>query len=158
MSILENPLLVGAVRVEEPNSWPFMEKRRTLRVQTINTRPTRTKTDMAAACDINNILKDYGKTGLVAQRQGGMYEALPDAIDYHAAMNLTREAEASFQSLPAKLRDRFQNDPQSFLRFMADPQNRQEAEQLGIIERKRPDEVPEAPQPSEPPPAPSDGK
>lgn len=35
--------------------------------------------------------------------------------------------------LPAKVRSRFENDPQKFLEFCSDPKNRDEAVSLGLI-------------------------
>lgn len=38
-------------------------------------------------------------------------------------------------SLPAELRKRFRNDPGMLLAFLEDPQNRAEAESLGLVDR-----------------------
>jgi len=124
-----------------------MEKRRTLRVQSIPVGESKTKTDMAAQCDINVIMAHYKKTGLISHfaPQGARYEDLPDQSDYHQAMNMVTEAQRSFEALPAEIRDRFYNDPGRLLQFLEDPQNRQEAEQLGIIVPQPKPEVPPAP-------------
>lgn len=156
MSILENDLLQAEERqAREEHAWPFMEKRRTLRVQTVPTGPSMTKTDMAQACDINVILANYKNTGTVAQRTNAQWGDFPDAMDFQAAQNLVIESREMFQSLPANIRDRFNNDPAALLRFVADPQNRREAEQLGIVNKPAAQDPSPAP-PSPPPPPPKD--
>lgn len=149
MSWLENPLLIAEERNPDEKSWPFMEKRRTLRVQTLIIGPSMTKTDMAEQCDINVIMSHYKKTGLIAHFApgGARYEDLPDQSDYHEAMNLVTQAQRSFESLPAELRDKFSNDPARLLRFLEDPKNRQEAEQLGLIDARPSEPVPPPPPP-----------
>lgn len=169
MSVLENPLLSGEIRSSEaPSVWPFMEKTKTLRVRTVPFGASRTKTDMAEQCDINVILKHYNRTGTVLQRQDGRFEDLPAEMDYQRAMNLVVESRESFESLPAELRDRFHNEPGRLLRFLADPQNRKEAEQLGLVKAppsppdnsaaKAPKSAAKAPPAPPEPSAPSDGE
>lgn len=148
MSILHNPLQEIEPRNIDPQAWPYQEKRRTLRVQTITTGPSLTKTDMAEQCDINVIMKNYKKTGLVSHLapNGARYEDLPPQSDYHEAMTIVTESQQAFDSLPAKLRDRFHNEPARLLAFLSDDANREEAERLNLIKP--------APKPIEAPPEP----
>lgn len=153
MSVLDNPHLEATLRAAEPSPWPFMEKRRTMRVVTVNPDPTMTKSDMAAACDINNIMAAYKRTGIFTHTANGQprYEDLPDAVDYQQAMNRVVEAQSAFEALPAELRDRFANEPARLLAFLADPNNRREAEQLGLITVPLPEQkVPESEVKSDP--------
>lgn len=100
---------------------------------------TRVKQSHVAECDINNILKDYSKTGqlkhISAKAAIGAYRDLPDDVDFQAAQNIVAKANEAFATLPSKVRDRFQNDPQEFLEFMADPENHLEAVRLGLMTR-----------------------
>lgn len=116
--------------------------------------PSMTKQDAVAECDINNIIKSFSKTGQIAHISSkaaqGAYLDLPDPVDYQDALHIAAAAEASFLTLPAKVRDRFANDPARFLDFMADPSNAQEARTLGLLNPATP--VPDAP--SEPSPSP----
>lgn len=109
--------------------------------------PSMTEQSHLPQCDINNIIKSFSKSGQIAHINAnaakGVYADLPDTIDYQESLNLVMAAEASFATLPSKVRDRFGNDPASFLSFMSDPQNEQEARQLGLLNPKAPDPQPE---------------
>lgn len=100
----------------------------------------RTKQEFKDECDINNIIKLYKQTGQITHiKQAGAqgaYADLPDPLDFQASLNLVMEAEASFMTLPAHVRDRFANDPARFLAFMGDPGNQDEMIQMGLATRK----------------------
>lgn len=117
--------------------------------------PSMTKQNFAKECDINNIIKQYRVTGqlahISAKAAQGSYRDLPDPLDFQESMNIVLAAEDSFSTLPAKVRDRFGNDPGQFLEFMADPKNREEAVKLGLVKELPPPE----PLPPSPPPEPS---
>lgn len=113
---------------------------------------SRVKQEFREECDINNIIKQYKLTGQIqhinAQAKQGSYEDLPDPIDYQESLNAVAQATASFATLPSKVRERFGNNPQSFLHFMNDPKNTEEMISLGLAKR-----LPTPPsEPSTPPP------
>ncbi|UDN67627.1 internal scaffolding protein [robinz microvirus RP_77] len=109
--------------------------------------PSMTKQEFKDECDINNIIKAYSQSGqlnhIAANAADGRYEELPDNHELQDAINLVQAAEATFMSLPAKLRDRFGNDPLRFVDFTSNPENLSEMHTLGLL---RPDYVPPAPQ------------
>ena len=94
------------------------------------------KTEQAHAdkCDINHILRDYHKTGLIkhAAQHQGTYDDVT-AVDFQNAMFLVTNAQKMFDSLPANIRTRFGNDPGSFLDFVQNPDNTDEMAKLGIL-------------------------
>lgn len=102
----------------------------------VYTPEVRTKQSFMDECDINNIMKQFGRTGQIthikANASAGAYVDLPDEIDFQSALETVRQGEASFASLPAKVRDRFNNSPAAFLEFMADPKNAKEMVELGL--------------------------
>lgn len=104
------------------------------RVQRSFEGPSAAKQAMAAECDINNIMGRYQKTGLLqhVNHMGGTYDALPDEIDYHTAMNQVIAAQDAFASLPSSIRNRFANDPAGFLAFVQNPDNLQEMREMGL--------------------------
>lgn len=102
--------------------------------------PSMTKQSEAAACDINNILKEFQLTGQIRHisdnAQKGIYTDLPDGLDYQESLNIVLEGQRAFDSLPSAVRNRFANDPQLFLEFMADPANVPEMIKLGLATEK----------------------
>lgn len=60
------------------------------------------------------------------------------AVDYMAANNRIVAGRNAFNNLPSKIRARFQNDPYQLLRFLDNPNNREEAIKLGLVQRDEP--------------------
>lgn len=104
-------------------------------------------------CDINNIMEQFGITGeLPGSTLPPQYGDFSGVLDYHSAMNAVLAAQDAFAQLPATLRARFENDPNNLIRFLEDPNNRNEAVDLGLIDKEPMASMPE---PSEPSSAPS---
>lgn len=70
--------------------------------------------------------------------------------DFRQCLHAVRQAQESFDALPARTRNRFDNDPAKFVDFCLDPANLAEARELGLAVP-----APEAPAspPAPPPPA-----
>jgi phage internal scaffolding protein len=99
------------------------------------------------ACDVNNILKKYKKTGnpeLISKAQG-FYADVSSGVDYHEALNKLHEIDVIFDTLNSDVRKRFKNDPAELLSFLGDDSNHEEAYELGLVET--------APEPKKAPPA-----
>lgn len=85
-------------------------------------------------CDIHHIMKRFEETGIlnhVAQYEG-QYANFLDAPNYQEAQNLIAEANSMFETVPAKIRAKFANDPGQYVSFMTDPANIAEIEALGL--------------------------
>lgn len=93
-----------------------------------------TQQSMAAECDINNIMRQYEQTGLIAHvnQYEGEYGDFTDVVDYQTACNVVMMANEMFSTLPSTVRARFQNDPSAFLAFVDDPANKEEMVKLGL--------------------------
>ena len=105
---------------------------------------TMTQQHMAEACDINNIMARYEETGLIDhlnQYQGeyGDFTVMPD---FHTAMNKIKAAEEMFLTLPAKVREKFENDPGSFVEFATNEDNLDEMRELGLAPKASKSEQP----------------
>lgn len=89
-------------------------------------------------CDVNNILRKYESTGLVTHVANGTpsYGDFSSVLEFQQAQNILIEAQERFDALPASLRKRFDNDPAVMLSFIEDPNNREEAEELGLVNRQ----------------------
>lgn len=55
--------------------------------------------------------------------------------DYHTMLSGVRAAERKFGTLPADIRNRFNNDPQELIDFLRNPENDKEAVKLGLKDR-----------------------
>lgn len=108
----------------------------------LKTLPSRTKQSFLEECDINNIIRDFKVTGQIAhmntQRAQGAYLDLPDPLDFQESLQLVKDAQTSFATLPSAVRTRFGNDPTAFLQFMSDPKNQEEIIKLGLATDNRP--------------------
>lgn len=111
-----------------------------------------TKQSHKAECDINNILKQYKRTGIITHVQNARptYQDLPDSIDFQQSMNTIIEAEKAFAALPSVVRRHFDNDPENFLAAFADEKQHDKLKEFGLIRSPDPG-PPENTQPPVPP-------
>lgn len=87
-------------------------------------------------CDINTILQKFNVTGLLPESPlSPRYGDFSGISDYHTAMNRVIAAQDEFEALPAQIRARFDNDPANLIEFLENSDNRQEAEELGLVEK-----------------------
>ena len=91
-----------------------------------------TQQSFAHETDINTIVDRFMKSGVLPtpalMPQFSDYDGV---FDFQSAMNVVRQADENFMRLDARVRSRFNNSPQKFLEFFADPDNRLEASALG---------------------------
>lgn len=83
------------------------------------------------------IMKKFRATGtdtvaLAFSKEFGRADMGADLLD---SLQKVRDAEYAFAQLPAKVRDRFGNNPVELFKFLEDEGNRAEAEDLGLIEK-----------------------
>lgn len=105
-----------------------------------------------ADADIN-VIVERAKRGA----QIPVYERVPRYGDFsevpqdlRVALNELEFAKNLFMSLDPIIRFRFQNDPVQMCEFLSDVKNRDEAIQLGLVEKPKP-VVPETPTPENKP-------
>lgn len=85
-------------------------------------------------CDINVILERFNVTGqLPVVPLNPEFGDFTGVYDYQSALNAVMAAEESFDALPARVRERFGNDPAAFVDFCLDESNREEIRQLGLL-------------------------
>ena len=96
--------------------------------------PTRAQQHHKDECDINEILRRFGKTGQIPVNVStALYEDFSNAVDYHTALNAIMAAESEFDTLPSNIRKRFDNDPSNLVYFLQDKNNFDEAVELGLV-------------------------
>jgi len=97
--------------------------------------PSLAQQHMKDECDINVIVERFGVTGeLPTVPIPPQYGDFSGITDYHSAINAVRASEEAFMALPAKIRARFDHDPNALLQFLNDPINRDEAIEIGLID------------------------
>lgn len=107
--------------------------------------PSLTRQEFAAECDINNIMAQYEKTGVInhyARVEPRYVDVTGVPPDFATALNILADAEKAFMDLPAKVRREFDNDAVKFVEFAQDPKNLDQLRDWGLAE----------PLPVEPPP------
>lgn len=125
------------------------------RVQVSTVGESLTQQHHAHDADVRNIIKQYDRTGLIANVNRGVarYGDYSEVNEYREALDLVIGANESFAELPAKIREMFSNDAGAFFEFATNPENAAEMVKLGLAEA--PEVVEEAPirkdSPSEPP-------
>lgn len=99
--------------------------------------PSLAQQHSAEECDINYIVERFGVTGQLPENNRPMptYGDFTGISDYRAALDAVAAADSAFMNLPAKVRERFDNDPALFVDFCSssDPADRSEAIELGLI-------------------------
>lgn len=118
--------------------------------------PSMTRQEFLEEADVNYIVNQYETTGMNPTGMNAREPIFgdfsdPALNDYQLALNTVQGAGELFQRLPARVRERFANDPANLILFVQDPANTKEAHELGLL---RDDYVsPSAPPAPEPPPA-----
>lgn len=117
--------------------------------------PGKTKQAAKDECDINQLMTRYQKTGHLPPGMGvGRYGDFYTVDDFLSAQLVVKTAEIQFNSLPATVRERFNNEPSALLAFVANPENLEEARELGLLKEELIKEPP-APKVEAPPPVPN---
>ena len=88
-------------------------------------------------CDINNIIARYEQTGLIGdgsfsprEPMFGDYSEIPD---FQVVRNQMAKGVEIFESLPARVRQMFDNDVALYCEFIANRDNLDEACELGLV-------------------------
>jgi len=83
--------------------------------------------------DVNNIVNKFDKTGVVTHLNSKTPRyGFAESVDFKEAMDTVTDASEAFEDLPANVREYFNNDPQSFLEGLNDPNHQQILSELGI--------------------------
>lgn len=110
--------------------------------------PSLTRQEFADECNINTIMAQYEKTGVVSHINQApvRYLDLGDVPDLAQAMAIVDEAKAAFMKLPAAARREFDNDPVKFVQAIegGDDALLERCREWGIVEP-----LPKAPEPQE---------
>ena len=97
-------------------------------------------------CDIRFIMKKAEKTGMLTHVNNNQasYMDLASRPEFMEAQIVLAEAKSVFETIPAKVREKFKNDPAEFLEFIQNEENRETITELGFSTDHLPP-LPEAP-------------
>lgn len=111
---------------------------------TLKCGPSMTKQSFREHVEINNVIARYRRSGVVdhLNRNPGYFGDVSGIKSYQESLNIVIEAQEKFSSLPANLRERFGNDPASYIKFISDRKNYDEAVKLGLVIPKKEPEAP----------------
>lgn len=115
------------------NTMQFQKPHRVSKRNKLDTGEGMTEQAHKKECDMNYILKEYHRTGLIrhAKENEGRYDDV-SSQDFQEAMFVVKTAENMFSTLPADIRKKFGNDPALFLDYVQDPSNADEMQRLGM--------------------------
>lgn len=103
------------------------------------TEPSLTQQQFQADSDINVLARRFGLVDSpmpVGSFDPAYYGDFSDVPDLRTALDLVNDAKNKFMALPAKLRERFNNQPGRLWEFVNDPENAQEAVRLGLLAQR----------------------
>lgn len=100
--------------------------------------PILTDQSYAAACDINNIMAQYSKTGLLPETTTIPPRYVDNTVipSLEQAFNIVNSAYDTFYDLPATIRKLMDNDPSQLENFISDANNRDLLLKHGILVAK----------------------
>lgn len=123
----------------------FTNYKRPPKVKSGNSLPSLTLQQFRDECDINNLVERYNRTGTFynALDCAGRLARMPqfgdfsDLGDFREQQQKILDIYDHFQTLPSKIRERFNNNPAFFVEFVGDEKNIEECVKLGLLERPK---------------------
>lgn len=87
--------------------------------------PVLTDQSYKNACDINVIMANYVKTGMLPQTNSAEPRYVDNTLvpSLEVAHNIVKQAQEAFETLPPYIRKLIDNDPSKLESFIADPEN-----------------------------------
>ena len=100
---------------------------------------SKTQQHFKKEANINCIMRKYSKSGLltdptVIPTRTPKFDDYSNVKDFHAMQNMILEIQSYFDSLPADIRRKFDNDPHIMQEWIINPDNKDEAIKLGLLE------------------------
>jgi len=109
---------------------------------------SKAKQEFRDETDVNKIMARFKTTGQLThlRKMEPQFLDCTTIPDFGTMYLKVQAAKDAFMSLPARVRARFENDPDQFYKFVQDDRNYDEAVYLGLVKKKEPKapQVPEA--------------
>lgn len=122
-----------------------------VRIQTkMKGEPAKTQQSQKAQCDVNLIVAQFMKTGQITHlnQRTPNYGDFSSGTTYQEALDQVSLAQDAFDELPAAIRNRMNNDPAELLDFLANPENTEEAQEMGLLPKPSAEMPPTIPDPT----------
>ena len=105
-----------------------------------NPNPSMTEQKHKKECDINHIIKQYDKKGLLTHVNNAVknYGDFTEVNEYQESLNTVIKADEAFGAMPSDIRKRFNNNAGEFFEFATNPENEDEMVALGLAVREVP--------------------
>lgn len=103
--------------------------------------PSKVQQNLKTQVDINHLVKQGLRNNGLTGHPGGnsarqpMFGDFSELPSFQESLNYVNRGKEAFNSLPSKIRKRFNHNPVEFVEFMQDENNFDEAVALGIIEK-----------------------
>jgi len=96
--------------------------------------PSLTRQEFAAECDINNLMAQFEKTGILPTTNAAepRYLDVSNVPNLQEAHHILQDATVSFMALPALVRRDFDNDPIKFIQFAENRENLPKLREWGL--------------------------
>lgn len=103
---------------------------------------SKTQQQFSEASQINNIIALHDRTGIIKNVQQGAahYGDYSEVHEYREALDLIRQADEDFMTMPSEIRRRFNNNAGDFFEFVTNPDHGDELVAMGLA-NPRPSEV-----------------
>lgn len=113
----------------------IIRKNGSKRILTVNQEPSKTDQQWKEDCDVNNIIRKFLKTGQInhLNHKQGSYADVSEIPDLLEATMQIQQASDLFSDLPSQVRKRFNNSPLDMIDFLKNPENFEEAQELGLL-------------------------
>jgi phage internal scaffolding protein len=124
---------IAQVGKKGPGMYRLKQGKR-IRCITYNGTDSKVEQSQEHLTNVSELLEPAIKRGLLRHsvKFEGEYDDIP-VKDYQQALIIQAQAKSMFEQLPAKIRDKFENDPAQFLAFTQNPNNAEEMRKMGMI-------------------------
>ena len=97
--------------------------------------PSFTRQEFKDECDINVLMATYEKTGMLPafNPKSPDYLDVSEIPDLRESMEVVKRAEAAFMTLPAKVRQEFDNSAAAFVDWMNSDPDRDKLKEWGLL-------------------------
>ncbi len=99
-----------------------------------NSEPSMTQQSDQKQSDIHYIMKKFERTGVLEHNKQyeGTYADFASMPDFTKAHQMIADAKTMFETIPAKIREKHNNDPAQFLDWINNEKNREEILEAGF--------------------------